>query len=396
MKRLQSFREPALILLAIAVLGAFTWAAATQGPLAPVKVSVTQAKIDTLTPSVFGIGVVEARRSYNLGPTVASRVSSVLVDHGDVVEASQVLAEMDPVDMEERMLSSRLAAERAVDAVQAAQAQLNEARSRYELAELNVKRYTDLRAQGFVTQAELDAKRYEANAAKAAIESATALLSAARRDEDRAQADAAGIAKIRAQATLTSPVNGIVTARLVEPGTTIVAGQAVLQIIDPQSLWVKTRIDQAQAGHVAIGQAATIVLRSRPHAPLAGKVAQIELISDPVTEEQIINVAFADTVDRVPVGELAEVTLHQPPIPDVLTAPSAAIHYRNGTPGVWRLNGDRVSFQAVKLGLSTLDGHTRILEGLNQGDTFVVHSWQTLDADTRVKVVPQLLQDKTT
>jgi hypothetical protein len=47
---------------------------------------------------------------------------------------------------------------------------------------------------------------------------------------------------------LVSPVDGIVTARLVEPGTTVVAGQAVVQVIDPSSLWVRRAFDQGQSG----------------------------------------------------------------------------------------------------------------------------------------------------
>ncbi|MEO5671186.1 MAG: efflux transporter periplasmic adaptor subunit, partial [Ramlibacter sp.] len=54
----------------VAVLLAFGWAATTRGPLAPIKVTVTQVAKGTVTPSLFGIGTVEARRAYLIGPTV--------------------------------------------------------------------------------------------------------------------------------------------------------------------------------------------------------------------------------------------------------------------------------------------------------------------------------------
>ena len=89
-----------------------------------------------------------------------------------------------------------------------------------------------------------------------------------------------------------SPIDGVVTAREAEPGATVVAGQAVLRLVDPARLWVRARVDQARAQGVQVGQAADIVLRSAPGASLPGKVVRIELQSDAVTEERIVNVAF--------------------------------------------------------------------------------------------------------
>ena len=93
-----------------AVLLAFGWVATTSGPLAPIKVTLTQVATGTITPSLFGIGTVEARRAYLIGPTVAGRVARVLVDVGDRVKAGQLLAEMEPVDLDARVGSSSAAA----------------------------------------------------------------------------------------------------------------------------------------------------------------------------------------------------------------------------------------------------------------------------------------------
>jgi HlyD family secretion protein len=56
-----------------------------------------------LTPAVFGIGTVQARRSWIVGPTTAGRVLSVRADVGDAVKAGQLLADMDPVDLDQRL-----------------------------------------------------------------------------------------------------------------------------------------------------------------------------------------------------------------------------------------------------------------------------------------------------
>ena len=222
----------AVVIGGVLLLG---WLGTSQGPLAPIKVTLAKVEQGPLIASTFGIGTVEARRSYALGPTLASRVARVLVDQGDTVRAGQLLAELDPVDLEDRLASGRIAAERAASAIHAAEAQLVEAQSRAQLAGASAQRYTELRARGFVSQEASDAKGHDANAAKAAADAAAAQLAVSRRDRERALADVAGVGKLRAQARLVSPVDGVVSARLVEPGTTVVAGQAVLQMIDPAS-----------------------------------------------------------------------------------------------------------------------------------------------------------------
>jgi HlyD family secretion protein len=117
-------RKAALITAGVVGALLLGWLATSQGPLAPVKITVAKVEQGPLVASTFGIGTVEARRSYALGPTVASRVARVLVDQGDVVTTGQLLAEIDPVDLGDRVASGQLAAERAVSIIHAAEAQL--------------------------------------------------------------------------------------------------------------------------------------------------------------------------------------------------------------------------------------------------------------------------------
>ena len=165
-------RRTALIAAALAGALLLGWLATSQGPLAPTRVTLARVEQGPLVASTFGIGTMEARRSYALGPTTASRVKRVLVDQGDAVKAGQLLAELDPVDFEDRVASGRLAAQRAASTVRAAEAQLAEARSRAQLAAASARRYAELRTQGFVSQEGSDARQHEANAAQAAADAA--------------------------------------------------------------------------------------------------------------------------------------------------------------------------------------------------------------------------------
>ena len=384
--------KAALAAVVIGIALVLGWLGTSQGPLAPARVTLAKVEQGPLVASTFGIGTVEARRSYALGPTLASRVARVLVDQGDAVRAGQLLAELDPVDLEDRVASGQFAAQRAASAIGAAEAQLAEAGSRAQLAGASARRYAELRAQGFVSQEATDAKAHEANAAKAAADAAAAQLAVSRRDRERALADVAGVGKLRAQARLLSPVDGVVSARLVEPGTTIVAGQAVLQIIDPASLWVKARIDQGQAGAARVGQPAEIVLRSDPKRVNRGQVERVDWLSDAVTEERIVNIGFAARPERISVGELVEVTIRTAELANVRWVPVAAVKRLERQDGVWQFSAGRVAFRPVKLGITTLDGRSQIIEGLEAGDEVVVHSEQALKPDARVKVVTAIVR----
>ena len=385
-------RNVALVAAGIAIVMALAWLVTNQGPLAPAKVTVARVERGALVATTFGIGTVEARRAYALGPTAASRVLRVLVDQGDSVKAGQVVAELDPVDLDDRMASGALAVERAASAIQAAEAQLAEAQSRARVATASARRYGELRGQGFVSQEAVDTRVHEANAARAAAEAAAAQVAAARRDRERAQAEVAGTAKLRAQLRLASPVDGIVSARLVEPGTTIVAGQAVVQVIDPASLWVRARVDQGQSGGVRVGQPVEIVLRSDPKTVHRGDVQRVDWVSDAVTEERIVNVGFASRPEGVSVGELVEVTIRVAELADARSVPAAAVKRVDRQDGVWRVSGGRVAFQPVTVGTTTLDGRSQILAGLDDGEAVVVHSEQTLLPDTKIKVVPAIVR----
>lgn len=372
--------------VAVAVL--LGWLVTSHGPLAPAKVTTEKVVQGPVVADTFGIGTVEARRSYAVGPTVASRVARVLVDQGDAVKAGQLVAELDPVDLGDRLVSGQLAAERAASAIRAAEAQLAEARSRAQLAASSARRYGELRAQGFVSQEAADARVHEANAATSAVDAAAAQRTAAQRDRERALADAAGIGKLRAQMRLVSPVDGIVSARLVEPGTTLVAGQAVVQVIDPATLWIRARIDQGQSGGVRVGRHAVIVLRSDPGRDYRGQVERVDWVSDAVTEERIVNVGFASRPEAMSIGELVEVTIRTADLANVRSVPSAAVKRIDRQEGVWQVDAGRVVFRPVKIGVTTLNGRSQIIDGLGVGDEVVVHSERRLQPQMRVNVVP--------
>ena len=377
---------------AAAVFIAFGWVATTSGPLAPIKVTVSQVATGTLTPSLFGVGTVEARRSYLIGPTVAGRVERVLVDVGDRVKAGQLLAEMDPVDLDARVGSSSAAAARAQSAVATAQAQVRDARSRQALAAGEAHRYIDLGKQNFVSSSVVDAKLQLRQSADALLAAAESVHVSARQDVTRLEAEREGARQQRGNFRLEAPVDGVVISRDAEPGSTVVAGQAVLKLIDPASLWVTTRFDQGRSAGLREGLPVRITLRSsgaRGAAP--GKVVRLDPASDSVTEERIAQVAFDSLPTGVSTGELAEVLVSLPAVAGALLIPNAAMRQLGAQSGVWLHRDGKLRFVSVRTGAEGADGMVQVVDGLKAGDEVVVYSERELAADSRIKVVSALV-----
>ena len=379
-------------LMALLLFIAIIFVTQRVGPLAPVRVTSVNAEEGTLKPSIFGIGTVEARRSYQIGPTSAGRVLRVLVDVGDVVKAGQLLAEMDPVDLDSRIAAQDASLVRASSTIEAADAQASDTLAREKLANMTMRRYIELGQQNFISAGAIDAKAQELVSAQASTRAAQANLLAARQDYMRLKSERVALTKQRQNVRLVASQDSTVLSRDSEPGSTVVAGQAVIKLVDPSSLWVKTRFDQGRSAGLATGLMGEVVLRSSAARSQPGKVVRVELQGDSVTEERVAQIAFETLPAGLTVGELAEVTLNLPATPRALLLPNAAIKRHSGQIGVWKLVESRPQFAPLRLGQSSLEGQVQVLEGLTVTDQVVVYSEKEITPSSRIKVVKSLAE----
>lgn len=378
MKRLPVQRRTlALVAVIVPLLALFIYVGLRSGPLAPVAVTVSSVESRAVTPALFGIGTVEARYTYKIGPTFAGRVQRLDAQVGDLVKAGQVLGEMEPVDLDDRVRSQESAFKRA-------QAALREAEARQVYAQTQVRRYDQLFALRASSEEAAATKRQE-------LQIADAALSAAREDIARTRADREGLVAQKRNLRLIAPVDGVVVVRDADPGTTIVAGQAVVEVIDPKSVWINVRFDQVSASGLAGGLPARIVLRSRSGQTLSGRVLRVEPKADVVTEELLAKVVF-DAMPQAlpPIGELAEVTVDLPALPAAPTLANAAVQRQGEQVGVWQIVGGDLRFTPVKLGAFDLEGYVQVREGLKNGDQVVAYSEKALTARSRIHVVDQI------
>lgn len=384
-------RTLALAAVIVVLLGLLVHVAVRSGPMSAVTVTVETVQQRAITPGLAGIGTIEARRSYQVGPTAAGRVLDLQAEVGDRVQAGQVLGRMQPVDMEQRLQAQSAAAQRAGSGVAAAEAQLRDASAMLVQARAQYERYEVLGRTQLVSREMVDNRALDLQRAQAARQAAEAGLASARQEFSRLHAEHGAVVQQQANLQLLAPVDGLVTARRVEPGSTVVPGQPVLELVDPASVWVNVRFDQSSAGALAAGLPASVALRSRPGEPLPGRVLRVEPLADAVSEEILAKVSLEPDDRGLPsIGELAEVTVMPAPLSPGPAARNASLQRVDGQLGVWRVQDKQLEFVPVRVGRSDRDGWVQILSGVEVGDALVVYSEAPLAAGQRISVRQQL------
>src|SRR5690606_2093613 len=212
-------RTAALLAVLVPLLGVFIYVLLRSGPLAPIPVTVANVEKRSIAPALFGIGTVAARYTYKIGPTVAGRVQRVDVDVGDKVRAGQMLGEIEPVDLDQRILAQAAAARRAASSLLAAQAQLRDASARWSFADKQSQRDAKLLQAHAAGEMEGTTQRPGVRGAAAVWGTAGAALVVARYGDLRIGAEGGGLIEQRRRLRVVQWVVVLLGGRNAVPGT---------------------------------------------------------------------------------------------------------------------------------------------------------------------------------
>jgi HlyD family secretion protein len=272
-----------------------------------------------LRETVTATGTLKGRDSVDVSSQISGRVSRVLVDVNDEVKEGDVLAEIDPAQLESRVDQSR-AQVRAADA-SVLQAKATAAQAQAELA-----RITDLASKGLASRQQLEAAQGDAARAVATLASSQAQATLSRATMKDAETSLSW-ARIRA------PMDGIVLARLIEPGQSVAASlQApVLFTVarDLAQLELRVEIDEADVGRVLKDQPASFTVDAWPDQVFPSKVLNVYNL--PTTGTTVVTYQAVLAVDnsalRLRPGMTATASIVTSEKKQVLLAPNAALRF---------------------------------------------------------------------
>jgi RND family efflux transporter MFP subunit len=328
--------------LGVSALIACSKTEAPKEPLRAVKV-ITIAGSNLNVEGVYS-AEIRARVESRLGFQVGGKLLQRPVEPGQRVAAGQLLAQIDARDYQ-------LAA-------QSAQAQLSAAQSQRDLAAAEYKRFEALKAQNFISGAELERRETALKAADASLNQAKA--------QAQAQSNQASYASLSASHA------GVVTAVDGEVGQVVSAGQPIVRLAHDGPRDAVFAVSEQMVMGLKLGQAMQATLLSTGQI-LNGKVRELAASADPVTRTFAVKLSLADSTN-LPLG--VTVNVHAGPTvgnaPLVIKLPTSSLRQEGQSTVVWVLDEATmtVNTQAVQLGM--VDGNEVVIQsGLKPGQKVV-------------------------
>jgi HlyD family secretion protein len=336
--------------------------------------TVQTAPLSTDVPvQVFGLGTVGARVQSNIGFKVAGVLVTLNADQGDLVPAGSVLAKLDDRDVRAQLAAAHAAVAQADANIGKAEADVASAVASLANAEQISNRRATLARSGVASMEEAQTTDAAKRIARAGLTVAQTQVVVARAAllTAKAQEDYAAVAV--ENDTLIAPYDALVVSRTLQLGSMPLPGQSVFALVDPKSIWVLGYIDERLAGPISVGQPAQIVLRSSPEQRLPGHVARIEIQSDAVNQERLVEVTFDRAPADIHLAEQAEVFITTATLPRAVLVPPTLISERKAGRGtVWTLQDGRLQKREVTFGPELLDGRLPIVSGLPDDARVVV------------------------
>ncbi len=288
-------------------------------------------------------GTIEAVE-VDIVPEVAGRIVKRPVDQGDAVRPGDTIATIDPEQYRLALAETEAALREAraqlsltqagyrEEEIRAAAREVDEARAQLVLAESRVARVEDLYKKDVSAVDDLDAAHRDLDVARARLsgsESRHALLAKGYRAEESEEARAR-VARLQAEVgrrrldldrtTIVSPIEGIVTEKLLEEGEYVQPGSPIVSVADLANLYTWVYPSVVELEKIRLGDQVTVRIDAYPDRPFPGKVVyvspeaeftpkNVQTVDDRVQLVFGVKVAVANPEGILKIGIPADVTL---------------------------------------------------------------------------------------
>ncbi len=316
-------------------------------------------------------GTVIAVATAQVAARTMATVQQVAVREGDFVKRGQLLAQLDESELAARLGAARAATQRATAGVAQSSKAVAAAQAQADVVQKTYERYFLLKKQNSVSPQEFDEVSARQQVAQASLDQAKAGLQEAEAAASQAESEARAAQDIAGYARVTSPFDGRVLRRMVEPGTLISPGIILFIVEDTSRYQLEATLPAEALSHVKKSASARVQLDALPEKSLDGKVAEIEagadaashtlnaridLPKDPSVQSGMFGRAF------FPRGEKR-----------ALLAPSSAMVSRGQLSGVYVVDDAAlVHWRILTLG-KTRGNQVEVLSGLSDGDMVILN-----------------------
>lgn len=295
-----------------------------RGKTLPTRYETAAVTRADLRVTVTATGTVNGRNTVEVGTEISGKIATLTKDFNDPVSKGELIAEIDTEQLQAAVNEAEAQLGAAKAAIAQAKATAKEAKLAVARAEVQAK-------QGLISTAEREG-------AQAATERARATVRSSQANEALAQAGLDAAKSRLGKARIVSPIDGLVLARLVEPGQTVVAGMQTPVLFkiaeDLTHMELTVAVDEADVGRVAEGQAASFTVDAYPDRTFPSQV--LSLHNEPTTSQNVVTyeaILSADNPDLLlRPGMTATATITAELREGVLLVPNAALRFTPPVP----------------------------------------------------------------
>ena len=327
------------------------------GPRVPMTVEMGKVSRGDLSAQLSVVGSLIGLQTVDVAPKTNGRLTSVSVQLGDRVRRGQVLAKIEDREILEQV-------NQADAALAVAKATIRQREADLKVAELNFERSKNLFGRQLLAKQSLDdaESRYMASVAQLDLSTAQLAQTDARLQELR----------INLQNTsVTSPVDGFVGKRSVDPGAMVGQNTAIASVVDISRLRLIVNVVEKDIRMVTVGDAGVVEVDAYPGDKFRGHIARIAPVLDPSTRTAAMEIEIPNTDNRLKPGMYARVILTVEEHKNALVVPKASVIDFDNQRGVWIPDADnRAAFVPVVLGIEDAT-RIEIRDGLKEGDSIV-------------------------
>ena len=322
---------------------------------------------------ITATGTIEPVTEVEVGTQVSGIIDKIYVDYNSVVKKGELIAEMDKVTLQSEL--------------QSAKATYDGNEAEYDYQKKLYDRNRKLHEKQLISDTDYEETVYNFQRAQSALEQSKAALAKAERN--------------LSYATITSPIDGVVTSRDVEEGQTVASGFETPTLFtiaaDLTQMQVVADVDEADIGGVIEGQRASFTVDAYPNDVFEGVVTQIRLgdASSTSSTSTTTTVVTYEVVISAPNPDLklkprltANVTIYILDKKDVLSVPNKALRFTpekplignndiikdcEGEHKLWTREGTTFTAHPVEVGISN-GISTEIISGISEGTKVVTEA----------------------
>jgi membrane fusion protein, multidrug efflux system len=321
--------------------------------------STVTAQVRNISSGPRLAGSLEAKERAAIAAEVGGSVLKLGAELGDEVKRGQVLAKIEAIG--------------SADTVRSARSAVSSAEQAAALAQRQAKRTATLVASGAQAEAQLEVDRNAVALAAAQVQEARARLVVA--------------SQSLRDATVVSPMDGVISEQAVHKGDVVSAGTRLFTVIDPSSMRLEASVPSVHLPELAVGAAVHFEIRGRPGETFTGEITRIAPAADPTTRQIPILVSIPNPARRLLAGLFAEGRIASQTSSGVVL-PLDAVEFAGSHPTVTAVRDGKARPVEVEVGVrDDTEELVLIASGIRAGETVVRGSLRSIAPGTPIKLI---------